>query len=174
MARTIRIVGTPTTAVLKALPSGTRGTRETLRLMAKAARAARKTLPIRQLALSIVRSVPGHKNFRGQVAALHEWVRDHIQYVQDIRDVETLQTPQKTLEFRQGDCDDQATLLAALLESVGFRTRFVAVKLKTIGPFVHVYTEVNLGTVWFPVETTERWKAGQGPPRVAGRMIEYV
>lgn len=166
----------PTRSQLKALPSGPRGTRATLREMARFVRAYKKNMRIRECALSIVRPVSGHKNFRGQVSALHRYVRDTIQFVQDVRDVETLQTPIKTLEYGQGDCDDQATLLAALLESVGFHTRFVAIQVESGGPFVHVYTEVNLGRKWFPVETTERWPAGKGPGRsiVAGRMIENI
>lgn len=142
--------------------------------MSRLVRQYRKTLPVRQLALAVIQSVPGHKNFGGMAAALCEWVKQNIQYVRDVRDVETLQTPVKTLEFRAGDCDDQATLLAALLESVGFRARFVAIKLNPLGPFEHVYTEVNLGTRWWPLETTEPWRPGTGPPNVAARMVEDI
>lgn len=166
--------GSPSTYELRSIPSGVRGTRETLRIMSRLAREYRKAPEIRELALSLVRGVSGHKNFRGQVSAIHNWVRNMIQYVQDIRNVETVQTPLKTLEFRQGDCDDQATLLATLLESVGFHTRFVAIKVDPAGPFCHVYTEVNLGTVWFPLETTERWPAGRAPKKIAARMIENI
>jgi transglutaminase-like putative cysteine protease len=168
------MIRTPTTAQLLAIPDGPQGTRATLRLMSALVRQYRKHLAVRQLALAVVQSVRGHKNFGGMVSALCEWVKDSIQYVRDIRDVETIQTPVKTLEFRQGDCDDQATLLASLLESVGFRARFVAIKTEFDGPFVHVYTEVNLGTQWYPLETTEPWQPGQGPPRVAARMVEDI
>lgn len=163
-----------TRSQLLAIPDGPAGTRETLRVMARITRQYRKTLPVRQLALSIVRNVQGHKNFRGQVAAIHSWVKNNIQFVRDIHGVETIQTPPKTVEFGQGDCDDQAVLVAALLMSVGFPARFVAIKTQTFAPFVHVYTETRLGTVWFPVETTERWKLGQGPRHVAARMVENV
>ncbi len=164
----------PTTSQLLSIPDGPAGTRQTLRLMAQLTRRYRKTMPVRELALSIVRSVGGHKNFRGQVAALQSWVKQNIQFVRDVRGVETIQSPEKTLEFSQGDCDDQSLLLASLLESVGIPARFVAVIVNPFGPFVHVYTEARLGRVWFPLETTENWPAGKGPPRVAARMVQDI
>jgi transglutaminase-like putative cysteine protease len=163
----------PLKYTLRAIPDGVPGTRETLKLMRNYVHQYRKAQPIRELALSIIRDVSGHKNFTGQVRALHAWVQRNVQYVRDIRDVETLQTPVRVLETRQGDCDDQATFLSALLEAAGFHTRFVAIKVDPLGPFVHVFTEVNLGTRWFPLETTERWPAGK-MPRVSARMVQNV
>jgi len=156
-----------------ALPAGRAGTRATLDLMRRLVLRYKKTLPIRQLALSIIDRVRGrgHKNFPAQVRALHSFVQQNIQYVKDVSDVETLATPVKTLEYRQGDCDDQAVLLASLLESVGHATRFVAISLVPLGPFVHVYTETRLGPGWIPLETTEPWPAGKGPPKFAERMV---
>ena len=69
-------------------------------------------------------------------------MQDNVQYVRDVRGVETLATPIKTLETMQGDCDDQAVLLASLLESIGHPTRFVAMAQTALGPFVHVFTEM--------------------------------
>jgi transglutaminase-like putative cysteine protease len=158
------------------LPDGDAGTRATLRFMAQLSRQYRRSMPIRSLALEIVNRVPGHKNFEGEAAALCRWVRDNIRYTRDVRDVETLQTPLKTLDIGQGDCDDQATLLSSLLEAVGFKTRFLAIKTATLGPFVHVICEAYIGPErqWMPLETTEPWEPGRFPVRVAGSMIEYV
>jgi len=159
-----------TTATLKAIPSGDAGTRVTLQLMGQLVRRYKKSLPIRQLAFSIIDRVRGHKNFGAQVRAIHKYVRNNIQYVKDVNGVETLATPIKTLEFRKGDCDDQAVLIATLLESIGHPTRFVAVKMSPFGPFVHVYAETKIGAKWVPVETTEQWEVGQGPPANMTRM----
>lgn len=153
-----------------ALPPGIAGTRATLDLMRQLVRRYKKSLPIRQLAFAIIDRVRGHKNFRAQVQAIHAYVQSNIQFVKDVAGVETLATPIKTLEFRKGDCDDQAVLLASLLESIGHPTRFVAIKTKPFGPYVHVFTETRLGTVWVPLETTERWPAGMGPPKFYHRM----
>lgn len=142
--------------------------------MARFVRQYRTATPIRELALDIVRDVPGHKNFPAQIRALHAWVQRNIQYVKDVNGVETVQTPLKTLDYGQGDCDDQSVLLASLLESVGFRARFVAIKTDTFGPFCHVFTEVSLGRGWIPLETTEPWPAGKAPAQQARRMIENI
>jgi len=153
------------------LPPGTAGTRATLNYMRGMVRRYKKAVPIRQLAFAIIDNVRGHKNFGAQVRAIHAWVQSNIQYVKDIRGVETLATPVKTLEFGKGDCDDQSVLVASLLESIGHPTRFVAIKLQPFGPFVHVFTETKVGPRWYAVETTEPWPAGKGPPKFAGRMV---
>lgn len=175
---TFAAFATPTRTQLLGIPDGPAGTRATLRLMARLVRQFRKDPSIRLTAQSIVRDarIEGHKNYPAMIRALHGWVQKNIQYLRDIRGTETLQTPVKTLEFRQGDCDDQATLLASLLEAIGFRSRFVAIKSAPDGPFIHVFSEVNLGRRWIPLETTEPWPAGRGPSPsiVAGRMIEDI
>ena len=158
-------------ATLQAIPSGSAGTRATLQHMRRLVREYKKTLPMRQLALSIVRHVNGHKNFAGEVRAIHDYVRRNIRYVKDVNGVETLATPIATLENRAGDCDDQSVLLATLLESIGHPTRFVAIKMRPLGPYVHVYTETRIGPRWVPLETTENWPAGMGPPKHAGKLI---
>ena len=160
-----------TTATLRAIPSGTAGTRATLDIMRQLVRRYKKSMPIRQLAFSIIDRVRGHKNFAAQVRAIHEYMVNNIQYVKDVNGVETLATPLKTLEFRKGDCDDQAVLIATLLESIGHPTRFVAIKMKPLGPFVHVYAETKIGKYWVPLETTEKWPVGTAPPKHAGKMI---
>ena len=129
-------------------------------------------MEIRSLALSLVADVPGHKNWTAQIKAIHAFVQYSIQYVRDVRGVETLATPIKTLEFRAGDCDDQAVLLASLLEAIGHPTRFVAMKQTTFGPYVHVYTETKIGSKWYPLETTEKFPPGK-PMNFAGRMVEH-
>ena len=161
------------TATLARIPDGAAGTRATLDIMRQFVRRYKKTLPVRNLALSLIRDVPGHKDWVGQIKKLHRYVQDQIQYVRDINGVETVQTPLVTLENRQGDCDDQSVLLAALLESIGHPTRFVAIKQTFFGPFVHVYTETKIGhgpNSWQPLETTEKMKPF-APMRFADRMI---
>jgi len=161
-------------AQLLSLPDGDAGTRATLQVMASLVRQYRKNIAVRSLALDVVERVPGHKNFGGEARALCVWVRSNIRYVRDINEVETIQTPLKTLDIGQGDCDDQATLLASLLEAVGFRTRFMAIKTATLGPYVHVVAQAEVGREWVPLETTEPWEPGTFPVRVAGAMIEEI
>lgn len=158
-------------ATLKAIPNGDAGTRATLQAMGQFVREYKKTLPMRELALSIVNHVRGDKNFAAEVRAIHAYVRKNIRYRKDINGVETLASPIKTLEYRAGDCDDQSVLVATLLEAIGHPTRFVAIKMKPFGPFVHVFTETKIGPRWVPVETTENWPVGMAPPKFSSRMI---
>lgn len=134
-----------------------------------------KTNPrIRELALSIVGVVPG-KHYRSEIDRIFVWVRDHIRYTRDVRGVETVQTPVKTLEYGQGDCDDQVTLLASLLESVGVRTRFKAIGF-TPGHFQHVYMEAldDSSGRWIALDPTEQVAVGWEPPPAASVMIQEI
>ncbi|HUX11430.1 MAG TPA: hypothetical protein VMW87_00300 [Spirochaetia bacterium] len=84
--------------------------------------------------------------------------------------VDYLQFPRQTLEFRGGDCDDLSILYTALLESIGVESAFITVP-------GHIYAAFNLGippeeaekeltntvdlvahdgSVWVPVEVTVR------------------
>lgn len=159
------------TAELRTIPSGTAGTRATLQIMRQLVRRYKKSVPVRQLALSIIDRVRGHKNFYDQVSAIHEYVKNNIQFVKDVNGIETLATPLKTIEYRKGDCDDQAVLIASLLESIGHPTRFIAVRPSVFGPYVHVYVETRIGSKWVPVETTEQWPMGKGPPLSMQRLV---
>lgn len=163
---------TRTTATLQAIPNGWQGTRATLRIMSRMVRQYKKNIQIRSLAQNIVSEVPGHKNWTAQIKAVHAYVRDNVQYVRDIRGVETLATPVKTLETMQGDCDDQCVLLASLLEAIGHPTRFVAMAQTPFGPFVHVFTETKIGANWYPLETTEKFPPGK-PMRYSRKMVEH-
>lgn len=124
---------------------------------------------VRELALSLV----GHlspKAYAEEAQALHAYVRDRVRYVRDVRGVETVQTPERTIAIAQGDCDDKSTLLAAMLESLGFRTRFEAVGFVP-GRWSHVLVSAFVaGLGWVPMETTLDVPMGWTPPRVVERI----
>jgi transglutaminase-like putative cysteine protease len=129
----------------------------------------KKNLVIRNLACQLVKNV-AEKNWVEEARAIHEFVKKKIRYVKDINGVETLHTPLKLLDVRQGDCDDKATLAATLLESIGHPTRFVAVGFGGYG-FSHVYLETKIGKNWLALETTEPWPIGRAVKN-ATRKIE--
>lgn len=157
------------TAVLKKLPPGRAGVRATLEEMRALVRAYKKNLLVRETAAGITSELQ-QKNYLGEVKLNHRFVRDNIRYIRDIHGIETIQSPQYTLQNGYGDCDDKSTLLAALLESIGHPTRFVAVG-KRPGKFNHVYVETLVGKRWFPLETTEPVPAGWAPPGMSSRMV---
>lgn len=163
---------TPTTATLALIPSGRAGVVETLKVMSRLARDGKKNMTIRTAALSLLREC-NQKDYSCEVKMLHGFVRDFIRYVQDIRDVETIATPEKTLELAAGDCDDKAVLLASLLETIGHPTRFVAIGFEP-GVYAHVYVETKIGASWIPLETTEPWEAGDEPdPQIVLARINF-
>ena len=152
---------------------GPEGTKQTLKVMVDLARAAKRDPGVIQLARSLVAGLPQYDR-TGEVKALHAFVRDAIRYTNDPIDVELVQTPRATLEMRTGDCDDKATLLAALLASIGRQSRFVAIALGHAPNYQHVLVEVQNGRGWMPLETIKDVPAGWGPKGVTKRMLAHV
>lgn len=133
----------------------------------------RVSLPIRELALTLIRHLDG-KDWTGEVASLHQFVRDNIRYVKDVRGVETVATPERTLSYGQGDCDDQVVLLGSLLESIGHPFRFVAIGTRSPFSFNHVFGETKIGPQWVSVETTEPVEVGWKPENILTAMVQNV
>lgn len=142
----------------------------------------KKSPLVRQVAVYLVQDL-AQKDHLGEIRAVHSFVRDRIRYVRDIRGVETLHAADKILTDKQGDCDDKSILIASLLESLGYKTRFVAVgfhppvkniagKLKA-RDYSHVLAEVFVYGNWIPLETTEPVDAGWFPDRVESALVVY-
>lgn len=156
---------------LKEIPSGVAGIRETLKYMSRLTNSYKKSPVIRELALAIVKDIPP-KKWQREVNAIFRYVRDTIRYTKDIRGCETLQTPVQTLKIKQGDCDDQSMLAAALLETIGHPTRFVAVGF-TPNSFSHVFVQTKIGNKWITLECTmEKWRLGQTPRNIKNKIIQ--
>lgn len=151
----------PDRATLEDFPDGEAGTRAVLRRMREIVREAKKHPLIRAQAVAIVQRVPA-KNWPAEAAAVQDWVRQHIRYTRDVLGVETLQTPAYLLRVRAGDCDDHSMLVAALLESIGHPTRFVAIGARP-GVYSHVFCETRLGYQWRALETTAPLPFGRAP-----------
>lgn len=144
------------------LSDGKDGTFQTLKMMAQLVRFWKRNAGIRQLAINLCSGLQS-KDYVGEVNALFEYVRDHIRYVQDVADIETLHTPDVVLGQGAGDCDDKSMLLATMLESIGHKCRFVAMSWHGPNAFEHVSVETLIGTVWVNLETTEPVNAGWYP-----------
>ena len=154
---------------LSEIPDGNGGVKQTLLLMRQLTRQGKRDIRLRTLAASIVQHLP-QKNWIGEIKAIQEYVKNNIRYLRDIREVETVQTPDKTLELGYGDCDDKSTLAASLLESIGHPTRFVACGFSP-DSLSHVYVETKLGGKWISVETTEPVDIGWQPKNVQCKMV---
>ena len=147
--------------------------------MRNLAHSGKKSPRVRQTAVLLTQNLP-QKDREEEIKALYRFVRDRIRYVRDIRGVETLHTADRILENKQGDCDDKSVLLASLLESLGFQTRFTAIgfsppkklfgKLSAVG-YSHVLPEVLLRGEWIALETTEPVGLGWFPGKAQSLLI---
>lgn len=163
--------------VLAELPPGPGGAAQTLRYMRDFVHAAIRNPEqiIRLKALDLVKNLPP-RQYMAQIIALHAFVRDQIRYVNDPggeAPVELVQSPEKTLEIGQGDCDDKATLLAALLTAIAHPSRFIAVGFNG-DPLSHVLVQTKVGDDWIGLETIIDKPVGWFPPGVTSSYILKV
>lgn len=153
-------------------PDGVDGVLNTLRHMRAFVRQGRVDPVIRSTALNLLALVP-ERDSQGEIRALFEFVRDRIRYIADVLDVETLADARRTLETAAGDCDDKAILLAALLESVGIATQFVATGYEMPGFFEHVYLRALVPSgQWLPLDASEPHAMGWEPPAPVAILFE--
>lgn len=143
-------------------PSGPDGVIATLKCMRKIVREYRRNPAIRQKAVELTRGIK-QKDWAAEVATLFDFVQNRIRYVKDIRQVETMHTPDLILKNQAGDCDDKCILLAALLESIGHPTMFVACGKKP-GGYSHVFAKTKIGANWISLDATEPRPMGWTPP----------
>lgn len=170
-------------ATLGSIPGGEAGTYATLRIMRDLVKEAVRdpSMTVRNKALEIIGHLPP-RQWMAEIRALQQFVRDHIRYVRDPTDVELVGTPDSILRIGQGDCDDKATLLAALLDATGHPARFAALGFNGRGNgFSHVLVETRVNNTgndsrdWMPLETILPDKpAGWYPQGVTNRYVLKV
>lgn len=164
------------------IPAGTEGTKQTLKIMRDLVLLGKKAPRVRQLANDLTKDYP-QKDRLEEIKTLHQFVRDNIRYLRDIRGIETLHTAEKILENKQGDCDDKSILLASLLESVGHKTRLIALGFSkpkksllgtlTSSGYSHVLPQVFYRGQWISLESTEPVAMGWHPPNSKSALIIY-
>lgn len=155
------------------IKDGYPGIEQTIRAMRKLVQQYRTDISIRQAATQAVFLTP-EKDDYAEIEAIFHMVQRGIRYCKDIHQVETLSTPTMTLAQRLGDCDDQATLLAALLESIGYATRFVIAAYNQPGAYEHVYLQVYCHGQWIDLDPTEQNDIGWAPPGALSIAVEQV
>lgn len=157
------------------IPSGALGTRETLKQMRGLVQKGKHDQRIRDLANGIVSHVPG-KDWRGELAALLDYVRANVRYSLDPNDIETIQGAAGTLALGYGDCDDSSVLLATLAECIGHPCCLVAFGFEAPGNFEHVMTFASGAgeTPWLGMDATEPHGLGWFPPGAICEMVTPV
>lgn len=155
------------------IKTGYPGIQQTIRAMRDLVKKYRTDLTIRQAATQAVFLTPAKDDY-AEIDAIFRLVQQGIRYCRDIHQVETLSTPTMTLAQRLGDCDDQATLLAALLETIGYPTRFVIAAYQAPGMYEHVYVQVYCHGQWLDLDPTEQQTIGWSPPGAVSIAVEAV
>lgn len=123
--------------------------KKTLDVMSALARQGSMSDALRRLTGQIVQGLPS-KDTLSELAALTDWVEDHIRYTKDPRFIERVQTVEAILSDRNGDCDCKIVLLGAMILSIGGKVRFVAGHFPGRSSFSHVWLEA-----WEP--KSRRW-----------------
>ncbi len=105
--------------------------------------------------------------------AIEQWIRAHVTIVDE--PFERIMAPGLLVDQARrgraiGDCDDVATLAAALLTTLGVPARFVAIREPGWPVFQHVYVEYETPAGWATLDPT----LDELPPGVFDRMIEPV
>jgi transglutaminase-like putative cysteine protease len=171
----MRLASTPSfCAFIEYAPSGKAQVWDTLRRMREIIKQSRVDPNVIRAAVAITHTTP-ERDSVSQIRALHEYVRDQIRYVLDVHQVETLADPATTLRRRVGDCDDQATLLCSMAESIGYPSRLVVAGYSDASSFEHVYCQLLGDGIWWDCDPTERGlNFGEAPEMPLALFIEPV
>lgn len=181
-----------TTSRVVDLPSGEAGTDRTVEEMCRIVKQSLTDPLVVDRARSIVAECPPRDN-ACRVLRIRRWLGMNFQFERDPVGLELVMTPRLMLEriaggrVVQGDCDDAATLAAAMGMAVGLRARFVLYgfgkKWRRVGgtsqsptvmpikvPFSHIYTALQAGVKWVQMDVTRPAQARE-PTRVKWKEI---
>lgn len=159
----------------------------TLRQMRRVARAAALTPDVRGVATTVVASAGPRA--AAQIAALADWLAPLVTFVRDPYHVEMITDPVvllrqlKVIGVVAADCDDVATLVAALGRSIGMRARFVVVAFAygdprvpaSAKPFEHVFTQLAIPTGqprWVSFDFTRQAQDAAATPIARAACVE--
>lgn len=139
------------------------GIMDTVALMRRLAREGSRDIRVRNAAAQVIFLQPERSELH-EVESLFNFVRDHIRYMRDPLFYEAVAVPAQVLSLGYGDCDDKSTLLAAMLESVGYLSRFVITGYADASRPEHVYLQVWVNGQWIDADPTEHHPLGYAPP----------
>jgi predicted transglutaminase-like cysteine proteinase len=123
---------------------------------------------------------------RHYVESVHDWVRRHVRFVQDVDlaaplgigpVAEVLIRPRELVRMPQpmGDCDDYSMLTMALLQAGGIPASFATVAANSAQPsdYSHVYVIAHTPEGDIPVDASHGGYAGWAAPNLFNRLREW-
>lgn len=148
--------------------------KERVRYIQKMTQKSLRTPKVRSLAVAIVSRKCGRKfciderDYANEVKAIFDYVRSNIRYVRDPQGIDTFTRADRTFDVGGGDCDDYAIVLASLLGSVGYPTRFRVIRTKGASDWNHIYVMVGIPPrdpqEWVPLDASVNRKMGWEAP----------
>lgn len=147
---------------LETIPEGRAGLDAKVRKIRGLVEAAKRDPAFRERAAAIVATVP-QRDQVGEITAVFDFVRDGVRYLRDPwapEGLELFTAPAQLLRdvdrgTAAGDCDDHVILASALLETIGYRTRY---RIGGLPPdhFRHIWLEVQAPGGWMPLELVKK------------------
>lgn len=130
----------------------------------------KKNLKIRKLSVRVARG--GGTDFE-RAKKIFFYLKNHVKYVKDILDIETIQTPIQTLYIGAGDCDDMVLLLGSMLESIGIPVVMVVADYTGRG-FSHIYLYAKIKkNKWIALDPAMKKYPGEEHPG-ARKKIRFI
>lgn len=139
---------------------------------------ARRSEGVHQVAIAIATSC-GQMAFGCQLRKLYQYMVDSVRFKRDTHGIEHIRRPEQLVHeiethgMTAADCDDLATLAAAIGMALGMRMGFAVDGSRRSGPLEHVYPVAWLGGQWVPMDAQHRVGFGRWP-EAARRKIWAV
>ncbi len=93
-----------------------------------------------------------------KIALLFEWFRANVAYQLDPRNTEDIQSAERTLTRRAGDCEDHVILAATMMAFLGIGSRYVVIRQRGRSAWNHIYLQY-----WD--KGWKNWDTGRPDPR---------
>jgi len=126
------------------------GPETTIALMCQQVRGPRgeRSVKLRSITESVVQGLQP-KDYLSEILAVRHYVASHVRYLNDPLTTEWTKDPERLADeildrgVAVGDCDDIASLIAAMLRQCGREVEFITVGFGAPGKYAHVFVRAK-------------------------------
>ena len=133
---------------------------------------------VRELAEDIIKGIP-ERDRAGEIRAIHKWCIENKRFTRDPYSLELLESPRRlAYEYHKkgkvlADCESISTFEAALLGTIGHRTRVMLIDANPYTrEFSHALAQVYYGGKWVSLDTSRDGRIGWCAPHTRQLLIE--